>query len=957
MTKLFLGRSAAADEAIHLSLNAMLRHAVCLGSTGSGKTVTCKVLCEEFLRHGLPVIAVDPQGDIASLGRIADEAEVLARGVPADVRSSYAEKAEVVVWTPGSALGIPLSVNPLAATRRGVGGPKAAQQDASPDDVLREQTFAAEALADFAGFDLRRPDGRTVTTLFSLVIDHAAKSGEPLDGIEALMRLLEAMPTELRNRVASVADERLIDEAVRRTRMVSMGPQSLLLRGGIPLDIDALLGRGSGPGTTAPGKARLSVIYLNTLPSERERQFFLGQLAQALYRWMVRHPSQTPQVLFYVDEVAPYMPPVRKPTCKDALSLLFRQGRKHGVSCLAATQSPGDIDYKALGQVSTWFLGRLTVRQDIKKVYNHLKALTPDGADAITDRLRTLKPGQSIVFSPDEFHRPVELNTRWLVTEHKTLDEAAIAGATDPELRHRLEEGIADVELGDEDVGDKDVVPTVDDTLAGPAVGRAEVAILAVTNDGVGTVNSCEISVQRGGTGRVTAFGGQSRVSKESIKVAWEAASQLQVELDLPRNCARRYDITVLDMRLAVKKDGPSAGLAYFAGIVAAFRGQIPRPDVAMTGEVSIFGKVLAVGGIEEKVRAAYAAGYATVLVPAENRGDVAVLPAELKQAVEVIPVATVQEALPVLFSAPRRPRPEPRRQPLPAQKQDEEKPPAPDDEDGGKIDKAQELEQRVCELMQREPAAFTCGELAERLEAGEGAVKRALKTLEEAGTVKSAKRGRQTIYFHHAFPLRPEYDLYGPVEAAKLVVLEPEARRRAERQLAALMFIFTREEIVSSRLVYYPLYRVGFAAKIKEGWILPREVERHDNLYFSAVTGELMSYTSAGFAFTGAVPQNPVEVVDLDNLAAFETRAPGELDMEDAEMQALVAPKKVETNALRKFPLQVLDSGLVFLPVWRFRVRDKQGTSERFLNLDGLKGQPLVLGRPERKTRRAASR
>ena len=110
----------------------------------------------------------------------------------------------------------------------------------------------------------------------------------------------------------SVADERLIEEAARRTRMVTMGPQSLLLKGGLPLDIDLLLGRGHGPSAAAEGKVRVSVIYLNMLPGERERQFFLGQLAQALYRWMLRHPSPTPQALFYIDEIAPFLPPVRK---------------------------------------------------------------------------------------------------------------------------------------------------------------------------------------------------------------------------------------------------------------------------------------------------------------------------------------------------------------------------------------------------------------------------------------------------------------------------------------------------------------------------------------------------------------------------------------------------------------------------------------------------------------------
>lgn len=933
MTDIFLGCTATGDE-VRLPFSAMLRHAVCLGSAGSGKTVTCKVLCEEFVRQGVPVIAVDPQGDIASLGQFADEADVVGRGTPAEIRRGYAEKAEVVVWTPGSALGVPLSVNPLAATRGREAG-------ASEEEVLRERSFAAEALADMAGFDLRSPEGRTVTTLFSLVIAHAAETGQPLDGIDALVRLLEAMPAELRNRVSSVADEKVVDEIVRRTRMTSMGPQSLLLKGGIPLDIDLLLGRGSGPGAAAPGKTRLSVLYINMLATERERQFFVGQLAQALYRWMLRHPQPEPQALFYVDEISPYLPPVRKPICKEALGLLFRQGRKYGVCCLAATQSPGDIDYKALGQISTWTLGRLVVRQDVKKVESQLKSLTPEAAEEIARRLPALTPGQSIVFSPDQFRAPVEMQTRWLVTCHKTLDEQGVGEATAPELRRRLEASMRTNEAGAEGEASK----PGDDPLGGPAVGRAEVAVLAVTSDGSGTVGSCEIVVTRGGTGRVTALGGQSKVSKESIKVAWEAASQLQVELDLPRNCARRYDVTVLDTRLAVKKDGPSAGLAYLAGIVAAFRGSPPRPDVAMTGEITILGKVLAVGGIEEKVRAAYDTGYATVLVPAENRGDVAVLPGELKQAIEVVPVGTVQEALPVIFAAPRRAHLEPPKLLLPpAPEVEEEEPAVPAD---AKIDKAAELEGRVRDLLEHDATAFTGAEVAERLGSTTAAATKALKALEQAGTLKGGKRGRATIYFHAAHPLRPEYDLYGPVEAVQLAVLEPEARRQAEKQLASSYVFFAAEEIVATHLAYLPLYKVKFSAKVKEGWIFTQEVEKRDNLYFSGVTAELLSYGSGGFAFTAAVPSNPVEVVDLDNLARFEMRAPGELVLDDTEMKALVGPKEVEASARRKFPLQVLGTSLVFFPLWRFRVRDKQGTSERDLNIDGLKGQPLVLTAP----------
>src|SRR5581483_10682356 len=116
-----------------------------------------------------------------------------------------------------------------------------------------------------------------------------------------------------------------------------------------------------------------------------------------------------------------------------------------------------------------------------------------------------------ILFSPDQFRAPVELQTRWLVTKHRTLDEEAIAAVTAPELRRRLEATAGSAEAGP----DGAAAPAADDPLGGPAVGRAEVAVLAVTSEGAGTVGSCEIVVQRGGSGRVTALGGQSKVSKE----------------------------------------------------------------------------------------------------------------------------------------------------------------------------------------------------------------------------------------------------------------------------------------------------------------------------------------------------------------------------------------------------------------------------------------------------------
>lgn len=193
---------------------------------------------------------------------------------------------------------------------------------------------------------------------------------------------------------------------------------------------------------------------------------------------------------------------------------------------------------------------------------------------------------------------------------------------------------------------------------------------------------------------------------------------------------------------------------------------------------------------------------------------------------------------------------------------------------------------------------------------------------------------------------MRPEYGLLGPVEAVELAVREPEARQSAARHLASSYVFFAKEEIVNGRLAYLPLYKVRFSEKVQEGWFFKHDVEKRDNLFFSGVTAELFSYTGSGFAFTADVPGNAVDVVDLDNLAKF-ARALGDLPLDDAEMYALVEPSVVEASVHQKFKLDVLGMSLVFFPIWRFLVRDKQSTAERDLCIDGLKGQPLTLGTP----------
>jgi DNA helicase HerA-like ATPase len=125
----------------------------------------------------------------------------------------------------------------------------------------------------------------------------------------------------------------------------------------------------------------VNIIYLNTLNKEADKHFFIATLGRQLYEWMLRHPKNDPQLIFYVDEIAPYLPPhPYNPPPKDSLQLLMKQARKYGVSNLIATQNPADIDYKAMAQANTWVLGRMMTKQDISKVHHLLKSLNPEKA-------------------------------------------------------------------------------------------------------------------------------------------------------------------------------------------------------------------------------------------------------------------------------------------------------------------------------------------------------------------------------------------------------------------------------------------------------------------------------------------------------------------------------------------------------------------------------------------------
>lgn len=411
---------------IALKLKTFSRHFVCLGSSGSGKTVACKVICEEFVRHRIPVIAIDPQGDIASLIECEDPAVTVPKGIDISMIRDYQKNAEVVIWTPASSIGVPLSLNPIGVVR------DLLKKRLGYEETLRAISLAADSIAALLNYDLSSDDGRLMAGVLNIALTYIHENDLAIDNFSALSEFLAHPPDVFVERVQSIASPKELSSLARKLSLLTVGVKKLMFELGKPLDIEQLLGIGEESGRT-----RLSVIYLNTLASQEEKEFFVAQLAGSLYQWMLDNPSEELQALFYIDEVAPFLPPVKKPACKDVLKLLFKQARKYGIGCLIASQNPADIDYTALAQCSTWCLGRMLTRQDVKKVEQMLKSLAPMDCESIVNRLPSLSPGCFVLFAPDEFQRVVDVKVRWLITRHKTLDEEQIKSLVPAELRER----------------------------------------------------------------------------------------------------------------------------------------------------------------------------------------------------------------------------------------------------------------------------------------------------------------------------------------------------------------------------------------------------------------------------------------------------------------------------------------------------------------------------------------
>ena len=153
-------------------------------------------------------------------------------------------------------------------------------------------------------------------------------------------------------------------------------------------------------------------------------------------------------------------------------------------------------------------------------------------------------------------------------------------------------------------------------------------------------------AVQMPGRGNMKVTGNLRDVMKESIQAANSLVRSRAVLLGIKPNIFNTTDIHVHVPDGATPKDGPSAGIAMTTAIVSLLAGNPVNREVAMTGEVSLRGRVLPIGGLKEKLLAALRGGIKTVLIPKENEKDIADIPENVKDALTIVPVSDINEVL-----------------------------------------------------------------------------------------------------------------------------------------------------------------------------------------------------------------------------------------------------------------------------------------------------------------------
>jgi hypothetical protein len=427
-----LAKSQLLDKPVIYDPADLTTHGVIVGMTGSGKTGLGIGLLEEAALAGIPALIIDPKGDVTNLllhfpglapadfapwidaeqagregktpAKAAEEAasswkKGLAEwGIEPDRIQALQRAAHFAVYTPGSEAGLP--VNVLASFD-------------SPDvpweanrEILREKIAATvTAVLGLVGVTELDPLKSREHILLSTILESAWSAGQSLT-LETLILQTQTPPFAKLGvfDVESFFPARDRQALAMQLNSVLAAPSFQPWVSGQPLAIDSLL-------RAADGRPCHSVFYIAHL-SETERMFFVTLLLSAADAWMrTRSGASGLRALVYFDEILGYLPPVANPPAKPVILRMFKQARAFGLGLLVATQNPVDLDYKALSNAGTWFIGKLQTDQDKQHLLDGLEA--PDIPRAELDRTISRLGKRIFLLHNTHAKGPAIFQTRW----------------------------------------------------------------------------------------------------------------------------------------------------------------------------------------------------------------------------------------------------------------------------------------------------------------------------------------------------------------------------------------------------------------------------------------------------------------------------------------------------------------------------------------------------------------
>ncbi len=433
-----LDAQKAKDELLLYDSKDLTTHAVCVGMTGSGKTGLCVALIEEAAIDGVPAILIDPKGDLANLLLTFPQLrgqdflpwinldDARQKGMsPEDYANKQADTwknglaswnqsgeriqrlrdaCDIRIYTPGSSAGIPVSI------LKSFAAPEPALLE--DNDLLRERvSTTATSLLGLVGIEADPVQSRE-HILLSTILDNAWRQGQDMD-LAALIQQVQTPPVTK----VGVLDLESFYPSKERFGLVMALNNLLASPGfstwlqGVPLDIGQLL-------YTPGGKPRIAIFSIAHL-SDPERMFFVSLLMNQVLSWMRGQTGTTSlRALVYMDEIFGYLPPLGNPPSKLPMLTLLKQARAFGVGMVLATQNPVDLDYKALSNIGTWFIGRLQTERDKARLLDGLESAA---AGAQFNRSQIEKIISSLgnrVFLMNNTHEdaPELMQTRWAMS-------------------------------------------------------------------------------------------------------------------------------------------------------------------------------------------------------------------------------------------------------------------------------------------------------------------------------------------------------------------------------------------------------------------------------------------------------------------------------------------------------------------------------------------------------------